>query len=242
MRAWGGRSRRRTRSCRKGGFEFCQVARTWYYIGDLLGAADSGTRYDRFNQARNEFFGSIWKDLRYSPASTGIGMQTRRVAVEAVVMKGAEGAFQVTWVDNPLQTKPYVYDISVEQKMKPSFSRGAAVTFADWMMFFVSGTASIRKSEVIHVDDVKAQTVATIENIETLFGRENLTGNYGLAKGFTLGDMQQFRVYIKHAEDFEAVREVCRKRMPAAPHSYLLADVCRAQCLVEIEAVAAVEL
>ncbi len=224
------------------GFRFGDVVRTWYYIGRLLDDADAGSRYDRFNQARNEFFARIWKDLRYSPASTGIGMDTRRIAFEAMLLRGAPGSFEVTWVDNPLQTRPYVYDIAVDHQQKPSFSRAAAVTLPDWMMVLVSGTASIRKSEVVCVDDVAAQTQMTIDNVATLIGPENLTGNYRLPAGAALRDLQQFRVYVKRRQDVEAVRAVCGERLPDVPCLYLVADVCRAQCLVEIEGVAAVRL
>jgi enamine deaminase RidA (YjgF/YER057c/UK114 family) len=227
---------------RRSGFQFKDIVRTWYYIGELLAPLENGSRYDRFNQARNEFFQDIWKDLRYSPASTGIGMKTRRVSFEGAVLKGEPGSFKVTWIDNPLQTKPFSYDISVEQKRKPSFSRAAAVTFDDAMLVYVSGTASIRKSEVIQAGDAAAQTHVTIENIATLIGEENLAGNCRLPRGLGIGDIQQFRVYVKDPADAAVVNAICEESLPHVPRVYLIADVCRSQCLVEIEAVAAARL
>jgi len=220
-------------------FAFSQIVRTWYFIGSLLAPLEDGTRYDRFNQARNEFFQEIWRDLRYSPASTGIGMQTGHVGFEAIVLRGAPGSFKVTWIDNPLQTKPFSYDIQVDQKRKPSFSRAAAVTTRESMVVFISGTASIRKSEVLEGDDVAAQTRITIENIATLIGADNLKGSYGLPRGVEIGDINQYRVYIKRPWDLAAVKAICENALPDVPRVYLVADVCRPQCLVEIEAIAA---
>ena len=58
------------RDVRSVGLEFTHTVRTWYYIGDILGAANHGSRYERFNAARNEFYRDKWPDLCRTPAST----------------------------------------------------------------------------------------------------------------------------------------------------------------------------
>ena len=73
-------------------------------------------------------------------------------------------------------------------------------------------------------------------------GSENLTGNYGFPRGATFEDLMQFRVYVKRPEDVEAVRACCLDRFPDVPHTYLVADICWPECLVEIEGVAAFKL
>ena len=109
----------------------------------------------------------------------------------------------------------------------------------DAVMFFVSGTASIRGSDVVCLDDPEAQTRITIENIATLMGEDNLVGNYALPRGASLDDMMQYRVYVKRPDDLDVIRDCCRRHLPEVPHAYLVADVCRPECLVEIEGVAA---
>lgn len=207
------------------GMDFAQTVRTWYYIGDLLGARGDGTRYDRFNAARNAFYRDKWPNLCLSPASTGIGMNTDRIAFEALLLSPRDDGAEVAWVDNPLQTQPYHYELQKPRSGNPSFSRGAAFRHDGAALLFVSGTASIRGSRVIHVGDVAAQTEATIENIATLLA------------GGSLEDMQQLRVYIKRRDDLEIVRDCCRSHLPDVPCVYSIADVCRPECLVEIEGI-----
>jgi hypothetical protein len=47
------------------------------------------------------------------------------------------------------------------------------------------------------------------------------------------------RVYLKRPEDYGRVEAICRERIGDAPAVYAVADVCREELLVEIEAVAA---
>jgi len=45
------------------------------------------------------------------------------------------------------------------------------------------------------------------------------------------------RVYIKRQEDYELVRNICECRLGELPTIYAVADVCRPDLLVEIEAI-----
>jgi enamine deaminase RidA (YjgF/YER057c/UK114 family) len=207
------------------GLEFARTVRTWYYIGDLLGTETKGMRYSQFNALRNEFYREKWSDPRRSPASTGIGMSRGQVAFESLLVKPEREDVQIAWIDNPLQTPPYLYETRGDRSRNPSFSRAAAVRHDGSTLTFISGTASIRQSKVVHVDDVAAQTEATIENMAMLVEDEALHG------------LLQARVYVKRAEDVNAVRQRCRALLPDAPCTYLIADVCKADCLVEIEGV-----
>jgi len=221
------------------GLDFRQVVRTWYYIGNILGIEEGEHRYSRVNRARNEFYHDKWPDLCHTPASTGIGMNTNRVALEGLALSAQEDASQVIWVDNPLQTSPYLYDSRADHQASPSFSRASAVRVGDSVILFISGTASIRGSHDVFRGDPEAQTKVTIENIAALIRADNLVGNYGLSRGATLEDLQQFRVYVKRPSDLNAIRDCCRRHLPEVPHTYLLADICRPECLVEIEGVVA---
>ncbi|MHC4592831.1 MAG: chorismate transformation enzyme, FkbO/Hyg5 family, partial [Planctomycetota bacterium] len=221
------------------GFPFSGLVRTWYYIGSILGAGEDGPRYEEFNQARNRFYRSTWRDLCSSPASTGIGTRESRVALEWMVLGPQRREAEATWIDNPLQAKPYQYRNGMEKNHKPSFSRGVGLRLPGAAVILVSGTASIRNSEVLGKGDPRAQTETTIENIATLIGRHNLMDGYGFSRGATLADIQQYRVYVKRPGDVDAIRDVCRQRLPDVPSAYVEADVCYPDCLVEIEAVAA---
>jgi len=224
------------------GMEFGQIVRTWYYIGNLLEPDQAGSRYSSFNKARNEFYHSIWSDLCHSPASTGIGMLTDTIALEALALDSSADDFRVVFIDNPRQTRPYLYTTETNSSRKPSFSRGAVVVGSDSAIVFISGTASIVGSDVVCIGDPEGQARVTIENIEILMGEKNLTGNYGLPGGATLDDLHQFRVYVKKPEYLSVVMDYCARHLPDVPRTYLVADVCRDGWLVEIEGVAAFRL
>jgi hypothetical protein len=53
-----------------------------------------------------------------------------------------------------------------------------------------------------------------------------------------LDDLAFIRVYIKHQDDYAKCRAVCEERLGELPTIYAIADVCRPDLLVEIEAVA----
>ena len=185
--------------------EFGQVVRTWYYLGDILCPTTAQTRYHKANQARNEFYEGKWPDLRFTPASTGIGMIGSAIALESLAVSDSAGARRAVWVDNPLQTHPYEYGPPGSREGNPSFSRGAAVLLPAAVVVFVSGTASIRGSDVVGAGDPELQAAVTIENIATVLSQENLAGRHSLPRGGTLADSQQFRVYVKRAQDLAAI-------------------------------------
>jgi len=224
------------------GLEFGQFVRTWFYIGNILSSEKDETRYDGANRARNEFYRDKWPDLHLSPASTGIGMATDRFAFEGFVLNAAREAMEITSIDNPLQTPPHLYAMLLNSDRHPSFSRAAAVRFCDSVLLFVSGTASIRGSEVLCKGDPEAQVEITMENIATLIGADNLVEKYGFPRGATFDDLQQFRVYVKRPSDVDIVCDCCRRHFPEVPATYVIADVCRPDFLMEIEAVAAFKL
>ncbi len=223
----------------RSGTDFRRIVRTWYYMGNILMPLDGEPRYNYFNQARNEFYRDKWPDLCATPASTGIGMCTDNFTFEALAVDGPAEAHRVVWLDNPLQTQPHRYAIDSPEIRKPSFSRGAAVVLQDCVVIFVSGTASVRGSEVLHPRDPAAQTEVTIENIAALIGEGNTVANYGLPRGADLEDIQQLRVYVKRPEHLDTVRSICCSMLPDVPNSYLISDVCRDAWLMEIEAVVA---
>ena len=74
----------------------------------------------------------------------------------------------------------------------------------------------------------------TIENIAHLVSKENLV-KYG-SKPYDLRYVQ-IQVFIKNVEDYDEVRAVVEKAYPNMPVVYSVADVCRTELLVEIEAI-----
>jgi enamine deaminase RidA (YjgF/YER057c/UK114 family) len=116
----------------------------------------------------------------------------------------------------------------------PKFERGKAVITSNNMDIYISGTAAIIGEDSI-VGDIIEQTKTTLDNIARLSSKENLY-EHGIE---ILNDLPQFssvRAYIKNVNDIEKVEEMCRKFFGDIPILFVIADVCRKELLVEIEA------
>jgi hypothetical protein len=119
-------------------------------------------------------------------------------------------------------------------KSTPKFERAKLIESANGACCFVSGTAAIRGEESLCSSSARLQTVMTIENIEYLVSKDNLV-RFG-CKPYEL-KYAFLHVFIKHAEDYEAVRAVVEERFQQVATIYSLADVCRSELLVEIEGI-----
>jgi enamine deaminase RidA (YjgF/YER057c/UK114 family) len=95
---------------------------------------------------------------------------------------------------------------------------------------YISGTASIDEAgHTIHLGDAAGQIERTVRNIEALIG----------TRGLTLNDIRQATVFLKHPGDLSRFRELCADNAFGRLGVCMAADVCRADLLFEIDAVAA---
>ena len=108
----------------------------------------------------------------------------------------------------------------------------------DYVTTWISGTASIVDSESMHAGDIEKQTEQTLDNIERLIGAQNFAAHGYPQFGATFQDLAKARVYVKRASDYERCRAICERRLGSVPVLFEVADVCRPELLVEIEAVA----
>ena len=220
------------------GFEVGDIVRQWNYIGNIVSYKDGKQNYQEFNDARSHYYAkSEWANGY--PAATGIG-STDGIIVGGIAFKRADGA-GIYPIDNPLQVAAHVYSKSVlidddanAIKSTPKFERAKVIETAGGVYCFVSGTAAIRGEESVDPTSAELQTIKTIENIEYLVSKENLERfgckPYDLKYAF-------LHIFIKHAEDYEAVRSVVEEAYPQVPAIYSIADVCRSELLVEIEGI-----
>jgi enamine deaminase RidA (YjgF/YER057c/UK114 family) len=230
----------------RAGVGFDRVVRTWFYLGGIVAEEGPSQRYQELNRARNDFYWDIGFfgglggqrcNRPAYPASTGIGAQGRGVAVSAVALMTARTDVAATPLENPRQTAAYDYAAHYSPHA-PQFSRAVALSCGDDAAIFISGTASITDSESRHLGNAAAQAGETLANIEALVSAPNLA-RHGLPRlGASWEDVVAARVYVKRPEDYPAVRAVCEERLGAAPVTYVTADVCRPELLVEIEGIA----
>ncbi|MDA8387079.1 MAG: hypothetical protein M0Z58_00275 [Nitrospiraceae bacterium] len=237
----------------KAGGRFERVVRTWFYLGGINEPEEAGNqRYEQLNRARSDFYSGIrfYPSLlppffprqeaahgRVYPSSTGIGMAGGGLAAGCLAFEAERAGTFLLPLENPLQTPAYDYQCGCSSR-SPEFSRAMALFCGNSVITWISGTASIVLSESRHPDDVEKQTEQTIGNIERLISRENFALHGVDGAGARLRDLAAVRVYVKRPEDFERCRAVCERRLHGAPVIYTVADVCRPELLVEIEAVA----
>jgi enamine deaminase RidA (YjgF/YER057c/UK114 family) len=229
-----------------GGARLDQVLRTWLCLGGIVDDEGPTQRYKELNRARADVyqhFHFLTERLpeRYHgpafPASTGIGTGGRSLCLSAVAVVSDADDVVATPLENPRQTSAYAYSF-VYSPTSPKFSRGLALCHGKDTTLFISGTASITNSETRHAGDVVAQTHETLENITALIAEENLSRHGLPGRGTTLAGLGVARVYIKRPQDYVRVRAVCEQRLGIVPASYVVADVCRPDLLVEIEGMA----
>jgi chorismatase len=103
-------------------------------------------------------------------------------------------------------------------------------------MLFVSGTASITGHQTQYANDPAAQCELTLDNIQHLISRENLSAQ-GHDVGFDLDELSVVKVYIRNASDMPMISSLVARRLPRSQILYLNANICRSDLDVEIEGV-----
>jgi enamine deaminase RidA (YjgF/YER057c/UK114 family) len=223
-----------------------QVLRTWLYLGGIVDDDGPTQRYKELNRARADVyqyfpFLAEWLPDGYAraafPASTGIGTRGRSISIAALALVSNRDDVVTVPLENPRQTAAYSYPTAYSPST-PKFSRGLALCCGDDTTLFISGTASITHSESRHVGDVEAQTHELLENITALISEDNLTRHGLPGRGTTLEGLGLARVYVKRPKDFARVQAVCEQRLGKVPSTFVQADVCRPELLVEIEGIA----
>ncbi len=227
-----------------------QILRTWFYMGGIVaddaGGAPGTQRYKELNRARTDCFRHIDflagrvpgpAGRTVYPASTGIGMAGDDVRLSVLALMTDRSDVLAVPLENPRQVAAFDYGQHYSPQ-SPKFSRAMAVVHGDQATTYISGTASITASETQHLGDAARQTEETLENIAALIGEENLAGHGLPGFGTGLRGLGLVRAYVKHLEDYPAVRAICEQRLGGIPIVYAIGDVCREDLLVELEGIA----
>jgi len=117
-----------------------------------------------------------------------------------------------------------------------AFSRGMRVELGNFVVLFISGTASIDdQGSTLYAGDLRAQTQRTFENIRALLASE----------GATWKDVVRTTCYLRDIErDYQAFNEErsafykAQGLNPLPASTGIQAILCRPDLLVEIEAIA----
>jgi len=204
------------------GFSFKNVTRTWIYLKRIL------DWYGEFNRVRTAFFETRGVGLdaeRSFPSSTGIQGTTagEECCMDLLAVDGA-GAVATPIHASSRQGRSFDYG--------SAFSRAMSLRIGGLDTVFVSGTASIdTQGATVHLDDPEAQILETLLCVSALLE----------PRGIGLKDVHLATVFCKTPEILQTYRQVVRLLgMPPLPIVPVVADICRPELLVEIEAIAVV--
>ncbi len=210
---------------------FGNILRFWNYFADINGESHGTERYRQFNVGRQDGFLTRGRKITGSvPAACALGFAEGPLTVCFFAARGVTPLA----IENPRQISAYQYPVDYG-KCSPTFSRAVVAQIGGGNLLFLSGTASIVGHQTLHAGDVLAQTRETIINIEALVTEANRSVP---SAGFNLADLC-YKVYVRHAKDVIAIdRELRRSLGRSARLTYLNADICRDDLLIEIEATA----
>lgn len=212
---------------KKEGFPVNSIIRQWNYIEQITGYDGTDQHYQSFNNIRSDFYSRADWSNGY-PAATGIGANLGGIVIDIDAAVFTDSDCYATPIDNKLQVAAHAYseqvlELAREKKTTPKFERAKSMTFEGRELIYISGTAAIRGEESLHGVGLEPQLHITMENIAELIGRASL---------------RMLRVYLKDRSFYEEAKTLLNAYELNIPISYMWADVCRDELLIEIEGIA----
>jgi hypothetical protein len=209
---------------------FPHLWRIWNYLPEINRETAGIERYRQFNLARQHAFTRAGRDVAsHVPAACALGTAPASPLVIYFLAARTPGLP----IENPRQMAAYDYPPQYGPA-SPIFSRATLTPGTGAATLLVSGTSSIVGHRTVHAGDVVAQTRETLANIRALLAEAS---RRAAGVKFALGQLA-YKVYLRYDKDLrECAAELRRALGPEVPIIYLRADVCRAELLVEIEAV-----
>lgn len=201
--------------------EFPYLLRVWHYLPCINDGSGDRELYRRFCVGRARAFDEQPCPADRLPAGTAIGTRDGNTLLIYFIATRTPGR----QMENPRQVSAFDYPREYSPR-RPLFSR--AVVWADdrGAQLLISGTASIVGHASRHVNDLDAQLDEVWCNLESL--RQTAGATHPIA----------LRIYVRNDTDYPAIRAFLAERLdPEVATVYLLADICRAELLVEIEGV-----
>ena len=210
--------------------EGLHLYRVWNYVPQINAVVRDMDNYQRFCRRRSiafeERFGKGFQ--RALPASSAVGSAAGPLAIGFLAGRAVPRHFE-----NPRQMPAFEYPAQYGPR-PPSFSRATAAEAGEGRWIFVSGTAAIRGHASVADGDLAGQLDCTLENL-ALVGE---TAGAGPNLGASTGWQRTFKVYLRNPADLPCAQVRLNRDLlrPGDTVSYLQADICRKDLLVEIEA------
>ena len=203
----------------------------WNYIPGINEGEGDAERYRQFCLGRAEAVPVDPGGSPPLPAATGIGTPIDEPSLQVYFLAGALPGLDV---ENPRQVSAWRYPRRYGPK-SPLFSRATIMRMNGSSQFLISGTASIIGHQTHHENQVSNQLLESLRNVQSLLqeGHRLMGGAQA-----SLDSEGILKVYIRHPEDFEQVRQTFEAAAPPEiPRIYLKGDICRASLLTEIDGI-----
>jgi chorismate lyase/3-hydroxybenzoate synthase len=207
------------------------LQRIWNYVPHINAAHAGLENYRRFCRGRSLAFEAHFgrEFQRKLPSASAVGALAGPLAIAFLAGDDATKHFE-----NPQQVPAFEYPPAYGPR-PPSFARATLVTNETGRHLYISGTAAIRGHSTISAGDLAGQLACTHENLRRIAE----TAGAGNAVGGTGEWQRHFNAYVRHDTDLLHVKTYLERHLlrPGDEIAYLQADLCRAELLVEIEAV-----
>lgn len=216
------------------------IVRQWNYIEHITHISQHGQNYQQFNDSRSRFYALTTWENGY-PAATGIGTSGSGVVIMVDAVR--DSAHLSRAINNPLQLSAHAYSQQVliegksQHKTTPKFERARWVGDSASGMIYISGTAAIRGEESLR-EDIVQQIIMTMENIEYLTSPKNQAENG--VPWTAKYEYELLRIFVKRKEDWPKIKHWVEQNCRCKNVIPVLADICRAELLVEIGGIAKV--
>jgi chorismate lyase/3-hydroxybenzoate synthase len=198
------------------------LLRIWNYLDAINDGEGDAERYSLFCAGRAAGMDGALGDY---PAATAIGVRDGRRVLQVYALAARVPGHAV---ENPRQLNAWRYPRQYGPAA-PGFARAMRAPSTSPQLY-ISGTAAIVGHTSHHPEDLAAQLNETLANLDSLL---DAAGSM-----LSLGAMSPLKVYVRHASDVQAVRELLRARLgDKVPLVLLQGDVCRRELLLEIEGV-----
>lgn len=207
---------------------YTHLLRAWNYFPGINSDAEGLERYQRFCRGRHDAFVASGRLVANdAPAACALGSRSGPLIVYFLASRKAGRR-----VENPRQVSAYHYPAQYGPR-SPTFSRAMLTSASRDALLFISGTAGIVGHETRHVGNAPEQARETIANLLAVIDEARGAGlRYGARGVFSA------KAYLRRPEFLPLVRDALAQAFGAGIDVvYLQADICRADLLLEIEAV-----
>ena len=205
------------------------LLRFWNFVPQINHGEGDQERYRRFCLGRNLALDEAGIPASELCAATAVGTHGERLLIQCL-----SGRSRGVPIENPRQVAAYHYP-RLYGPRSPSFARAFGLDLGEeGTGLFVSGTSSIVGHRTLHEGELMLQVDETLLNLQAVLGEaaEQLDAP-GLAD-FN-GD-SMLRVYLRVPERWDEVAARIRACWPEVRLVGLVADICRHDLGVEVEA------